>query len=383
MAETSMFQEVSRSVDQWCSQMSIANITVPKFNSCTDVFDFITEYEDATTTLNDEQKAKLLNKSFPPGCHRSWYENELKPLINESKPWKDIKTRIIARFSVHEDRDRHFSRLRELKYDPNGHKMLQDFIDDIVYSYKGAYPGKLDSESCIKYIKSALPPSLQATLSVNPDYCSAKDIDTLKKAAKHYDLSKSLDSTGIKDRQTANEVVSMMKNLMSTFTQQMESAHKSYVNALKDSGANNSAVLGAFQSNYQQGTSKDHRDNRGYSPGRINYQQRRSPSPSYQPRQNQYQYRQSRSPSPGYSGRSPISRSYNRRYNNDTRYDPRVEQSREIERSTTKGEGARAPFKEAFNSSSYYEKFGIPPAPCTECNENMWHWSRHCYKNLN
>ena len=148
--ETNNLNDISRSVSQWYSQMSFAHVNIPKFDACSNVYDFLTEYEDATVTLTDEQKATVLNRAFPPGCHRSWYDNELKPLVKASKPWSEIKAAIVSRFSVQEERDRHLARLRELKFDPESHKMLLDFVDDMIYSYKKAYPNDKDDESCIR-----------------------------------------------------------------------------------------------------------------------------------------------------------------------------------------------------------------------------------------
>lgn len=301
-SQTSMLEEMTRSVDQWCSHLSLANVVVPKFNSCANVYDFLTEYEDATASVSDDLKSKLLGRSFPPGCHRAWYENELKPLVKENKPWSDIRSIIIDRFSVQCDRDRHFARLRELKFDPDGSKMLQDFVDDMVYSYKKAYPKDKDTESCIAFIKSSLPQSLQAQLSVNSDYRDAKDIETLKRAAKHYDLGQTVRSGHSRDGKTASELVSLMKDLMSSFRKELDGYRK-------DNEATRNAVVAAIQSNITSKSFRDTRPDRDRSPQRFRYSRR--------------------SPSPGYARRTPSPRRQDQSYNANRRYENRGESSQD------------------------------------------------------
>lgn len=367
-----MLSEVSKSVDQLCSQMSLTNISVPKFSSSYNVYDFITEYEDTTCTLTDEQKSKLLNKAFPPGCHRSFYENELKPMVKSKKTWKEIKDTIIERFSILGDRNRHFARLKELIYDPNGNKTLQDFADDVVYSYKRAYPGdtNTDTEACVLFIKSSLPASLQSSLSNNSEYCNAKTIEQLKKAVKHYDIGRANGCDKRDDRQVSTQLSDMMKELTSTFRRELESIRKENEAYKKDNEASRQAIIAAFKSGNQSG---NYNNQRTRSPQRGGYQDRRSPSPNHQQR-----YARNSSSPNRYESSSTRYEARSNRYN-----DPRTEYNRSQIHPQGKGEGADAPICEAFNSSSYYERFGRPPSACTECNENSWHWARHCYKNLN
>lgn len=359
--DTTSLDEISRSVSRWYSQMSFAHVNVPRFNSCSNVYDFLTEYEDATITLEDEQKASLLNRAFPPGCHRSWYENELKPLIDASKPWKDIKTKIIGRFSMQEDQDRHLARLRELKFNPEGNKMLLDFVDDMIYSHKRAYPTDTSKESCVRWIKSALPQNIQAILSVNPDYQSNTDIEKLKKAVRQYDMSKSNDVGRPLDRHLTTEMANMVKDLVATVRSELELCKKDNEATRKDNEATRGAVVAAFQSNQASRTYGDSYRNRQRSPARYNDR---------------------RSPSPGPPRGPPSPRLREGSYNSGWRQEPKTSFNKEQIYIKPDSTPAKMP-ENAFNSKSYFERFGAPPTPCPECNEDLWHWARHCHKRLN
>lgn len=351
--------DMTRSASQWYNQMSISNINVPKFSSTKDVYDFIIEYEDVTATLADEQRPKLLNKAFRPGDHSSWFEIELKPAIDEGKPWSHIKSKIIDRFSIQGDRDRHFTRLRELKFNPDSQRMLLDFVDDMLYSYKRAYNSDFNEESCIRFIKSSLPQGTQATLSADTDYREARNIETLKRAAKQYDLSRRLGDSSPSNRQATSELASMVKELAASFRKELELSMKDNAMTRKDNETTRNAVVAALRFNQRDNDSS----NRESQP-RSTYQDRRTPSPAFR----------QRSPSP---------RPYDRNYSSAAKASNKDGPSGSKEKLQRYGEGANESKREAFSSKSYFEAFGMPPSPCTLCNENSWHWSKHCFKNLN
>lgn len=137
--DSTIFDNVTRSVDQLCTTLSLTNINVPRFNNYSDCYEFLREYETVTATLSDEQRALLLVKSFPIGYLRVWYDEEIAPLVTNKSEWKTIRAKILNRFPDTEDKDRHFARLRTLKYEPSKYKHLADFIEDISYSYSKAY----------------------------------------------------------------------------------------------------------------------------------------------------------------------------------------------------------------------------------------------------
>lgn len=341
--------DMTKSASQWYNQMSIANVTVPKFAASQDVYDFVTEYEDATSNLTEEQRTKLLNKAFPPGDHRSWFEVELKPLIDSLKPWSVLKSKIIDRFSTQEDQDRHFTRLRELKYNPDGSRMLLDFIDDMVYSYSRAYGDGFNEQSCIRFIKSSLPSQVQASLSASSDYRDANNVTGLKRAAKQHDLSRKMDPKASTDRQVTSELAVTLKELVTSIRKELVSCKEDNMATRKDNEATRKEVFNAFRQQQQT-------------------QERLSrPNPSYN-------YR--RSPSPGFRRRSPSPRTGEGQQLSV----PKPGTGNETQRQVDTKKGTQ---RNAFNSQSYFEVFGMPPSPCSLCNENSWHWSKHCLKHLN
>ena len=354
--DQSALLDMTKSASQWYSQMSMANVIVPKFSSTKDVYDFVTEYEDATSALAEEYRSKLLYKAFPPGDHRSWFEIELKPIIESGSEWSRIRSAIIDRFSIQGDRARHFTRLRDLKYNPDSSRMLLDFVDDMLYSYRRAYKNDQDDESCIAFIKSSLPQTVQGILSANPDYRDAKDIATLKQAAKQYDISKRTNEGLSTSRQVTNELTSMVKELVTSLRKELEQNQR---DTKKELESTKSAIMAVMRSNQQE---RD-QPNRERQVQRSTYESRRSPSPSFS----------RRSPSPG---------AYERRYPPAIKFAPKNEPQGRSERPKV-NEDPKDATRQAFNSKSYFELFGMPPSPCSLCNEGSWHWSKHCFNQGN
>lgn len=346
--DATLFQDVTRSVDQLCNQMSLANIKIPRYDACSDVFDFITEFDTVTTALSDDQKVMLLNKSFPPGCYRSWFESELKPMIDKKRSWREVKNKIINRFSSTEDRDRHFTRLRELKFDLDGRQCLLDFVEDIIFSYKKAFPVDDGSDSCIRYVKAALPQSLRSILSADPDFRNATNEDMLKKSAKQYDLTRSdRASSKVNDRLATQELASLLKEMM--------------IGIRKDNELTRNSVVAALQQTREyRSDSKNVRYERGQSPSHSNYRPR-AMSPSYAGR---------RTPSPRRYSTDNQDRRYVQTSDTSAGKDYQLKESQNLEENV-----------EAFDSKIYYARFGKPSSPCSRCN--CWHWSRHCLDHLN
>lgn len=340
---------MTRSASQWYNQVSIANIIVPKFSVSKDVYDFVSEYEDVTSTLTDEQRSKLLIKAFPPGDHRSWFEVELKPLVDLGRPWSQLKSKIIDRFSIQADRDRHFTRLRELRYDPTGPRMLLDYIDDMLYSYNRAYKEDFSEESCVRYIKSSLPKVIHAKLSAYSDYRDARDVISLKRSAKQYDISQRSEPVLSPDHRATNELTLAIKDLVVSLREELASSKKDNSNIRKENDSMKKEILSALRQN------------------QSNLDRQIRPNSTYESR---------RSPSPAFRRRSPSPRSGDNRYLSM----PKPVNTWE---SQARNEDKRDGQRQAFSSQSYFELFGMPPSPCSLCNENLWHWSKHCLKHLN
>lgn len=351
-ADASTFFDVSRSVDQLCTQLSLSNVNVPKFNG-SEIFDFIAEYELATTTLTDEQKLILLAKAFPTSRYKSWFEDELKPLIERKSSWANVKKKLIERFSDTEDNDRHLIRLRELKFNPETGQRLLDFVEDLIYSHKKAYPEVSDPKYAIRFVKASIPSSLKSALGVLPDFKDATTFEMLKKAARQYDSTRAQESSPkASDRVASNELAQILKEIMKGIQKEGE------------------ATRGAFMAAFKPSVTT--------SPDRKRYEdsKHRDPSPhgSYR-----YSNHHRRSPSPGYKRRSPSPHGYPRDYKQNRR---KEESNESVDKITDKS----GPFSndvtgEAYNSEVYFKRFGRPPKPCGHCNS--WHWNRHCPEHLN
>lgn len=329
--------------------MSLTNVIVPRFLSFGDVFDFISEFETATTALTGDQRMILLARAFPPGRYRAWFETELAPLIRSRADWVEAKAKIISRFSDTEDRDRHIRRIRDMKYDPDGGQRLLDFVEDIFYSFKKAFSNDENEESSVRYVKAAIPDSLKSGLSTIPGYRDATTEDELKKAVRQFDMSRGdAGKTKPSDHIGATELASVLKEIINGIHKEGETTRKSIVAALQ----------GSRGDTYQGYRSEGNNNQRGYSPGRSSY-----PRPSQDARRSSPNFRDRRSPSP-------------RRFNNQ-------EQAWKPEVNKAVSEGRKVDTQtdeQAFCSEAYFARFGKPPSPCS-CSG--WHWNRHCPMNLN
>lgn len=322
-----MFNDVTRSVDQLCNQMSLANMNIPKLASYDDIHEFLVEYELATTGLSNERQVQLLNRAFHQSRYRAWFETELKPLIKNNESWSTIKNKIVQRFSHKEERDRHFRRLREMKFKPDEGKLL-DYVEEMLYSYSKAYPNDKDDESKLRYIKATLPSNVESQLLMDAEYRKCINADTLKAIARRYDERPESGSSSLKNQ--ANDMSKLLQELVISIKKQT-----------KDNEETRKAVVAAVQghSSYarssrspQRNPSSDHRSSRDSTPSRNRYQ---TPSPRPVKRDSFDLNRRSSS-------------------NNEKQY--------------------------AFSSEMYWNQVGKPPRACRTCG--FWHWDQHCQNNL-
>lgn len=380
------FNEVTRSVDQLCNQFSMMNLAVPKFENSSDVFDFLAEFENLTASLVDEQKAKLLFKAFPPGRYRAWFETELKPAITIGSSWSELKSKMIQRFSSTEDRDRHFSRLHKLKFNPNGSQKLLDYVEDVIYSYRRAYNSNFDEEACVRFIKTSLPSELLASLNMNQEFKSSKGVKELTRAVKNYDDSRAgFSSVNNNEKLNIGELTSILKELINKSSKDHEKVVAA-IQALPDKmpqyrpvepNRDRSSRPFERRSYRDRVTPNNSRDNsreryfkdrpRSRENSRDRYEHRQSYSHS-----NDYPARQTRAPSPRPTSPGPstskqyYSPSPNRRPNRNDNNHREYEHDR---------------YKVAYDDKAYFDKFGVPPTSCPNCG--AWHWARHCVENLN
>lgn len=362
-------QDVSKSIDQLFSHLSISNIEVPRFDENRDVFEFIADFELATSMINDDQKSILLPKSFPKGRARVWFETELKPAIKRNSPWSSLKRLLIERFSDQEDKDRHFKKLKDAKYNVDSDQRLVDFTEDLVFSYQKAHGDKYDDEACIKFVKASIPPNIMSTLALIPEFKAAKTSKELIKASKLFDTNyrRSL-AINNESKVNTSELASLLKDLI----KKSESTQ---------------AVVASLQEKYDE----DKRQSRSSRTGRGSPSispERRSWSPRRQVYWRDQHYRSKEMPrpsSPNYTRNRSPERYEGRRmspepYRRDiSRYDGYQSTSNEENKRSNR---ESAPIKpcQAFDDEVYYGRFSRPPNPCETC-QGM-HWNRHCPLNL-
>lgn len=389
-------QELSKSFGQLCSQFSLSNTKVPTFDSSTDVFEFLRQFEVTTIGLEDYQKLDLLTKVFTASQYRSWYETKLAPKIKAREAWDVVRQTIIKRFSDSEERDRYFTKIRDLKYDPNTGQKLQDFIEDMIYSLKKAFQ-TIDSPLTVKYIKASIPPEARAAMRPYAEFRDAQTPEDLSTAAKLYDLAK-VSTNNSANSNSTKELASVIQELVKEIKKDNEDTRKAIVSVFK---SNVSQVSRANDGGRQYPSSPKRNEYRPVSPrfqeqsyqsDRRDFNRPGSPKSSYNNRptspRREYDYRDRRTNHEDFnddpsSGRQQGYGSYKQRpqsprpfYRNDRSVNNRPPTPGAKETSTQEQRG-----DEVLNSEKYFARFNKPPTPCQLCNG--WHWLKHCPFHLN
>lgn len=414
--------DLSRSVEQICTTLSMNNVTVPRIDKFTDVFAFINEFELATATLPEDCRFKMLVKAFPPGRYHSWYEKEITPLLHRNGPWSAIKEKIISRYSDTESKDRHFRRLHDLKFVDNGKEKLYDHIEEFIFLLGVVFPQQTDDETKIRYIKSRLPPEIQSSLRQIYEYNHATTLDDLLKGAREYDRLK-FGQDPVPDKGgpiNTSELVSVLKELVKG-VKQGEEATRSALAALRPRSREPSPGRRPPQQIQHQPIQPTYRErsprrqeeyqhtnvSRSLSPFNSRaYQREPSPARQFVGQGNQYQsqYYQQRPRSPGFNRQQGYSQQHPADPNvSYTRYQVRAlpppQQSESqnymqgvaqtvvpptIQQHQVSGQQRQPQVgqgRPAFDDRAYYDKFGVPPSACQQCG--LWHWVRHCHSSLN
>lgn len=376
--DASTLQDVTRSVGSLC----ISNVNVPRFDLFSDVLDFIAEFERLTAGFSDEQCLILLSKAFPINCHRAWFETELAPLIKQPKPWAFVKEIVIRRFGDTDSKDRHFKKIRELRYDPESGKGLLDFVEEMLYSYSKAYPGIEAQQSAVSYVKACLPMEVKFQLNFYGEFRAANNENTLKMIAKQYDQSRGYISKPGPSREMTREFTNALQEIVTSLKKEMSDTKQVCMAAIKQQNEQ-------FSSSY----SRPDRQNRGYqpkdevqnnrphSPRNDNWVDRRTPPPgslyqySYRgrsPQQNRVIPKGQPNSYPRYRSPSPRRGNYNYLRN---QADSQPEE--DLDSADVIGERN---IDKIFDCDKYIAKFSKPP---TACDCGCWHWRKHCPMNLN
>lgn len=369
---------ISQSLNRLCNQ-SIVNIQVPRFDAYQDVHDFMAEFGRVTSALTDEQKLLVLPRAFPVNCQRAWYDTELVPLINQQAPWHEVKAKILSRFASAGLEDKHFARLRELKYEPEGQQSLLSHIEDIVYSYRRAYPGESD-EITLRYIKLSLPTSVKAKLNWYPDFKNANSLEMLKSAVKEFDLARDTTPKDNSARETAKELTNLIKELMNDVKKENLSIRQEMTAALRGQEERQTQVFSQFNRPRQQSPVRYEDRYRQKSPQRVDsYSRGRSPSFN----NNNTGFNRNRSPmrrddqrysDPQVNRQPVISTNYRRDSSLERQYRPPTPR-------TSENRPNPSVRSQVYDADAYVKKFGPPPGPCPSCKG--MHWARHCLDHLN
>lgn len=400
--DSSILGEVTRSVDQLCSQLSLSGIQVPRIDKCQDIFEFINEYELVTETLSEPDRIKLLVKAFPPGRFKTYYQSVIKPLTT----WDTIRTTLTKRYSDTEDQDHHLRRVLEMKYEPNGKVKLYDYIEELLYSFVKAFPKESDDESQIRFIKSNLPNSIKPSLAIFGDFATAKTLDKFLPVFKQYDLSRSRQSEPKDDKreQTTNsELLTLFKDFIKEIRQDREA--RKVVAALQPSPRSQSPRQSSSLDNkqhYQRETSSPRSNLHTNQQTTINpyYQQRaqRSPSPgrkyidNNQNYQHSNKYYQQPNFSNSYTNNQPINQPGYNQYQrgksppnqqaySGTNYMQNNVNQQQCSSCIANQQQVKQPITKAFDDQVYFNKFGVPSSPCNHCG--YMHLPRHCPLHLN
>lgn len=375
-------QDVSKAVGQLCTQLSYVNALVPKFDECKDVYEFLTEFNNATTVLTSEQKLPLLAKAFNHGELKCWYTTELLPLIENQKPWEEVRQKIINRFTDIEDRERHFNKLKEMSFKPGQGKKVLNFAENFIYSYKKAYAEEASDMNCIRALKASLPIEIRNKLLDKPEFKNATSLAQLKEALKFYDLSQSFEVEHKQSTAGLEAIIQKLANQIEQVQSKMELINKEN----KDTKESIKAALISKQEeiiDHMRIAAIEHRSSKD-GLYKSEYKQRLATPPSSpksrpyfrssSPSANKEYYNKrrdsetSREQSPGRSYR-PSHRVY---YQDQREYRPRSpEPTRQDFRRQSEYKAIRA-----FDDDKYWKKFGKPPRPCGGCN--AWHWEHHC-----
>lgn len=341
---------INQSINQLCTQMALNNVVVPKFTNYSNAFDFLSDYEVSTVNCTEDQKRTLLLQAFATCDSKAWVMKDLKEMIDGQVSWKELKESIIERHTGTNSLDKHFKRLRELTFDPDGHRKLLDFVEDILDAYGKAHPYNNDEMSSIRYARAAIPSSLKPVLGLIPDYATSTNLGKFKKAIHQYDVTRASGSPKRSvDRNNVMELANVIRDLVDSVRKDNELTRKTVVAALKP----------------PEGKPRS-RDN---SPGRYSSQYNRSNQGNYYTQQplvpNTDQNRQAgpvnnatRSPSP------------QRKWPQQAKPDQPLDNN---------SGNNLAEKNNPFDSSYYYGRFGLPPRPC-KCSG--MHWERHCLFNL-
>lgn len=402
--ESSFSKDITASVEQLCTQLSIANIVVPRIDQYKDIFAFINEFEMSTAMLPDSQKLVLLVKAFPTGRLKQWYDTSIKPIV-KLETWDNIKIKIIQRYSETEDRDRHLKRINTLKFEPDGSQKLFDYVEDLLYSFTRAMPN-VDEDTQIRYVKCKLPPVIFPLLSTIANYVTAATIEDFMKVCRRYDILKDEiknSDNGSLEKTQVEELVAELKNLLKSTKQQQVSQPVRALTPRSQSpvqatpreiarpsyyGVRPNSPSGQSYHTYQYRQPSPYRGQpvqRSPSPARrtvgSNY-----PQPSYQQhnysQQNNYQQRD---PYPNqeryykqpmnYQDSSTRPNSY-LQYQRGRSPPPRTYPQSPNHMQTKKDSGQVNKITNAFDNERYYQKFGMPPSPCSKCQQ--MHWIKHC-----
>lgn len=387
--DSTMINDMTKSVDQWVSQLSLANTTIPKIDE-SNVFEFINEFERVTVMLPEDKKCQLLVKAFPPGRQMAWYEKHISPLKLTPNAWKLTKQKLIEKYSDTTDRDRHFSRLKNLKFVDNGLRRLSDHVEDLLYSFERAFPNEKDDDTKIRFIKSHLPSAVKSQLCLIQDYNFANNMDEFMRGIKQFDRARAGRSSSPevkKEEAKVSELTSLVQQLIKEFKSEGEATRN---------------VLATFRDVRRSQTPTRHQSpgnhsirDRSKSPNRGSFGNRPQSlsqlSVDRTSRKDNFrQTNNNTSQSDTYQNNRSFESTYhqnNQGYQQPQHagYQKNFQQPNYMHNNANFGQNSstinQPVQRKVFDEEAYARKFGTPPRPCVHCGLN--HFDRHCVHSLN
>lgn len=336
---------------------TLTNVTIPEFGGLPneDVSVFLKRFKVATLTFSEELRCLALNKALVGSAH-TWAKANIKNLLLTGA-WKEIKKKIIERFSPPDRELRYQEKLNKLKYE-SVRGTLISYAEEYVDTYKKAY-GKVNDQDVIRSLSLNLPTNIIRHLNTLSDdwqqFSTLPALYTLLRRIEYKIIP--YEPKEIEEKIGTEAIAKLLKELKQSIETHRDKSETKEAGAIGTTEA--IAAFGKPSNNLQFRNEDNGISYNKYGPYRRDFSDR---------------YR------------------YNRRYGGSNSWQPHDKQqwrnnSRNQQNYAFTEHGSQPnrllPNPEQMDlKSAYMAKHGVPPAPCPICKDN--HFRRHCpYQNLN
>lgn len=375
------------------SNISLNFLKVPEFRGRPDedIVEFLSNYERATSLLNDEQKCLALPRALFDAA-ATWAESVKKDIT--AGKWKKFKKSLIERFGDPNIELRYRQKLSSMKYNSREATLLS-FVESYVSLYSKVFPGHRSNE-VIQSLRLNLQPKIVKNINLLDDnWVHYEDLDDLYKLIRRYEINiKPFEETDNEHAKHLN--IEGFGKMLTEFKKEIVQI----VNTSKEKQETNLAIMKhenpdrsidtnnyRYPNNYPYHQKSDRYHFRGYN--QNNYSQNNhGNSFGFNNRdyniQNRRNYQHDLSGTNCYKNNlrnNDLQRSQPevKRPRHDVNLDPQEAyksgnsriQNGNVSRAIDSGQ-----VSQPMNSSKYFVKFGHPPGPCYNCGGN--HFNRHC-----